>query len=95
MSDIASPQKTKKRGKTHPEKYKRNIIKRARVTGTEYVGYDGKVKQAKKVGPPCRYVKDLQFFIINFIYRMALQNNYYIATNLLLYLTINSIEIKF
>ena len=66
MSGIESPKK-KKSGITHPENYKRNIIKKARVSGTEYVGYDGEIKQAKKVGPPCRYVRKSTLFSVFYI----------------------------
>lgn len=57
MSQSNSPKPSKRRGIKHPENYKRNIIKQARTSGSEYVGYDGNIKLARNVGPPCRYVK--------------------------------------
>lgn len=57
MSDYESPKK-RKRGTSYSEKYKQNIIKICRISRSEYIGYDGKVKAAKQVGTLCWYVEN-------------------------------------
>ncbi|KAJ8898036.1 hypothetical protein PR048_003396 [Dryococelus australis] len=40
--------------KPQPETYKRNVMKRARVKGLEYVNYKGTYVQATKTGTDCQ-----------------------------------------
>ena len=43
----------RKRGFRHPEKYKVNRIKKARICGDEYLNYSGNTVEARKTGLPC------------------------------------------
>ena len=39
---------------SNPSNWKKNIAKRKRNTGDEYVGVSGKVEEKRKIGPPCK-----------------------------------------
>lgn len=53
-SDINdSPVKSRKR-KKHPENYKRNVIKKLKLEGKEYIGHGGKQQRARSTQSPCR-----------------------------------------
>jgi len=53
VEEAASNRKRVK-GVTHPDTYKRNIIKYSRVKGVEYVSYSGKQVAAVKTGSDCK-----------------------------------------
>lgn len=50
-NDYVSHSKKKKR---NPQNYKRNIIKKARLTGSAYDSHKGKKMSAKAIGNSCR-----------------------------------------
>ncbi|XP_050310446.1 uncharacterized protein LOC126746312 [Anthonomus grandis grandis] len=51
-SKSVNPDPLKKR-KPHPELYKRNIIKHARVKGDQHVNWKGRSVSARSTGPDC------------------------------------------
>lgn len=48
-----SPLKTRKR-KKNPEAYKRNVIKKLKLQGKEYIGHGGKQHRSRSTRSPCR-----------------------------------------
>lgn len=44
----------KRRGTRNDEKYKRNVIKKARVCGQSYTSYSGKLVPKVEIGPDCK-----------------------------------------
>lgn len=53
VSDVETPKKRRK-GVRNDENYKKNVIKKSRVEGSEYVNYKGRTILARKQGAPCR-----------------------------------------
>ena len=54
MEGLDEPPQKRQKGQKNPKKYKRNVIKSARVKGEEYVNYKGNTVQRKVVGNPCK-----------------------------------------
>lgn len=55
IEQVLSVEKPKKRkGAVNSDLYKRNVIKKARLTGTEYVNYAGKTVAARTTGEHCK-----------------------------------------
>lgn len=48
-----------KKIKKHPELYKQNVIKMARLEGKEYTDYHGRTVKARATGDDCRLVSFL------------------------------------
>lgn len=51
-----SNQQKRKRGVKHQEDYKVNVVKKARVKGTDYINHANKSVPKRKTGEECRLV---------------------------------------
>lgn len=54
VSDVDELPKKRRKGVRNDEKYRKNVIKKARVEGSEYINHRGRAVLARKQGPPCR-----------------------------------------
>lgn len=54
VSDVDELPQKRRKGIRNDEKYKKNVIKRARIEGTAYVNHRDREVLAKQQGPPCR-----------------------------------------
>lgn len=50
----SEPPENRKKGVINSDKYMKNVIKNARISGQEYVSYKGNTVPAKTAGEPCR-----------------------------------------